>query len=235
MGVRQGRLVLAVSLPVLVAVMALGGCQLTDWKQAREYRGAFREAAPQPEWWGDVSVEGVEIGDYPAMLACWQGNDRTDRQFFKAGYQAILDHPLDEDLVVNTINLLPAGYRDYPFKMTMLEFAIDRHFDYDRPLEGYGGKPGDAIAGIVRDLSETYNTMGAWTETIELVERLIDEREFEINDHMLELITIKYAEALYENGLDHQAVTVLESAIDKYDGDWEQRLGEKLSLYRGPQ
>jgi tetratricopeptide (TPR) repeat protein len=221
------------SLPVWLAVLVLGDCQLTDWKNARDYRKAFQAAAPQPEWWDRVSTY-VEIKTYDDMLAYWQNNERTKNQFFKAAYQAILDYPLDEDLVVNAINLLPNGDSAYPHTMTMLEFAIERHFHYDRPLNNYLGKQGDAIAGIARKLSRTYNGIGNYGSTIELVERLLDEREYEINDQMLELLTLDYAEALYEYGQTDEAVAALETAIDKYTGDWEKRLEEKLTRYRGP-
>jgi len=233
MGNRSTRFVMAVSLPVWLAALLLSGCQLTDWKKAREYRKAFQKAAPRPEWWDRVSTY-VEIKTYDDLLAYWQNNERSKNQFFKAAYQAILDYPLDEHLVVNAINLLPNGDSAYPYTMTMLEFAVERHFDYDRPLNNYLGKQGDTIAGIVRELSRTYNGIGDYGSTIELVERLLDEREYEINDQMLELLTLDYAEALYEYGQPQQAVAALETAIQKYGGDWEKRLQEKLARYRGP-
>jgi tetratricopeptide (TPR) repeat protein len=229
---RARRFVLVVSLPVWLAVLILSGCQLTEWKRAREYRKAFRAAAPQPEWWDRVSTY-VEIKTYDDLLAYWQNNERTDDQFFKAAYRAILDHPLDEHLVVNAINLLPNGDSAYPYTMSMLEFAIERHFDYNRPLNNYLGKQGDTIAGIARTLSRTYNGIGDYASTIELIERLLDEREYEINDQMLELLTLDYAEALYEHGQPVEAVAVLEIAIEKYTGDWEKRLQDTRDRYRG--
>ena len=232
MGSRRRRFLLAMSLPVWLAALLLSGCQLTEWKRAREYRKAFQAAAPQPEWWDRVSTY-VEINTYDDLLAYWQNDERTDNEFFKAAYKAILHHPLDDDLVVNAINLLPNGDDAYPYTMTMLEFAMERHFAYDRPLNNYLGKQGDTIAGIARTLSRTYNGIGDYASTIELVERLLEEREYEINDQMLELLTLEYAEALYENGQPTEAVAVLETAIEKYAGDWEKRLEEKLNRYQG--
>jgi len=231
---RRRRIVLVLSLPLWLAVLVLSGCQLTDWKKARDYRAAFQAAAPQPQWWDRVATD-AEIKTYDDLLAYWQNNHRTDNQFFKASYQAVLDYPLDEDLVVNAINLLPHGDSGYPHTMSMMEFAIERHFGYDRPLNNYAGKSGDAIAGIARDLARTYNGVGDYMSTIELVERLLDERENEINDQMLELLTLDYAEALYDYGQTDEAVAVLETAINSYHGDWETRLEDKLNRYRGPQ
>jgi tetratricopeptide (TPR) repeat protein len=233
MKIRSRRFVLVLSLPLWLALLVLGGCQLTDWKKARDYRNAFEEAAPKPDWWDRVATD-TEIKTYDELLAYWQNNHRTDNQFFKAAYQAILDYPLDADLVVNAINLLPHADRGYPHTTTMCEFAIERHFDYNRPLNGYAGKPGDCIAGIARDLSRIYNGTGNYMWTIELLERLFEKRQHEINDQMLELLTLDYAEALYDYGQTDEAVAVLESAIKNYNGDWENRLEETLNRYRGP-
>ena len=50
---------------------------------------------------------------------------------------------------------------------------------------------------------------------------------------MLELLTLDYAEALYDYGQTDEAVAVLETAINNYHGDWEARLEDKLNRYRG--
>jgi len=215
-----------------LAVVLATACNVVDWNKTQEYRQSFQEAAPQPEWWDRVSTDDVKIRSYDDLLSYWQDRERSDIQFFKAAYQAILYHPLDDDLVVNAVNLLPHGDSAYPYTTTMLEFVLERHFYYQRPLSKYLGKSGDTIAGIARKLAVTYNNIGDYASTIELVERLLDEREFEVNDQLLELLSLDYAEALYEYGQADEAVAVLETAIDKYDGDWEKRLGEKLSLYR---
>ncbi len=220
------------ALIVLLAVLLMCGCQLTDWPKAREYRKSFQAAAPAPEWWDNVSIEGVKIDTYDELLTYWQSSQRTDNQFFKAAYQAILDHPLDADIVVNAINLLPHGDRKYPHTLSMQEFAIERHFYYDRPLDNYLGKPGDAIAGIARDLARSYRTVEDYASTIELMERLLDEREKDINDQLLEWIALDYSEALYAYGQTEEAVAVLESAILLYHGDWEKKLQEKLDRYK---
>jgi tetratricopeptide (TPR) repeat protein len=215
-----------------LAVVLPTACSVVDWNKTQEYRKSFQEAAPQPEWWDRVSTDNVNIRSYDDLLSYWQDRERSDNQFFKAAYQAILYHPLDDDLVVNAVNLLPNGDSAYPHTTTMLEFVLERHFYYQRPLSNYLGKSGDTIAGIARKLVVTYNNIGDYASTIELVGRLLDEREFEINDQLLELLSIEYAEALYEYGQPDEAVAVLETAIDKYNGDWEKRLGEKLSRYR---
>ena len=216
---------------VVIITAILISCSSEEKRQADSIRAAFEAAAPQPDWWERVSTD-VEILTYDDLLTYWQNDDRSKNQFFKAAYQAVLDYPLDTDLVVNAISLLPHGDSAYPYTTDMLEFAIAHYFDYQRPLNNYLGKRGDTVAGIARKLARLYNSAGDYDYTIELVERLLDARETEINDQLLELLSLTYAEALYQSGREDDAVAALQAAIQKYNGDWEARLNESLAAYR---
>lgn len=220
----HGFLALMGSLAILCVAMGCGG-------RSSEIRSAFQEAAPQPEWWDRIDAK--EARTYNELLAYWQDNDRTPNQFFKAAYQAVLDHPQDDDIVVLAVNLMPYGDTAYPHTVTMLEFAIDYYFEYDRPLNNYGGKSGDSIAGIVEKLAKIYNRAGNHGAAVVVIERLIDTREHEVNDQMLELVSLQYAEALHGYGRTAEAIAWLDAAIEKYHGDWEKRLSEKRALLSG--
>jgi len=195
------------------------------------FRDAFAQAAPQPEWWDRVHT-GARIHNFEDLLAYWQASDRSKNQFFKATYTAILEHSDDDDIVVNGISLLPHGDPAYPHTTTMLEFAMRYYSDYERPLEHYGGKRGDAIGGIAEKLAVRYNDDQQYSKSVRLIERVLLEREYQINDHMLELLAREYAEALYYSGHRERAVAVLYAAIEKYDGSWEESLSDQLAQYR---
>jgi tetratricopeptide (TPR) repeat protein len=219
--------VVPVSILLLLSLF-ISGCSSKEG----EVRDKFQEACPQPGWWDDVSIIDVNINSYDDLLTYWQNKERTNNQFFKAAYQAIVDHPLNDDIVVNAINLMPYGDRGYPYIEQMLEFAANNYFDYDRPLAQYGGKVGDAIAGIIEELVGIYNGKNKYQESIELINRLIEKRESEINDHILELLSLKLAEAYFETGNKEKAIEILNKAIDKYDGSWEKKLREQLEKYK---
>jgi tetratricopeptide (TPR) repeat protein len=219
--------IVPVSILFLFLFFFISGCSSKEG----EVRDKFQEACPQPDWWDDVSIKDVNINSYDDLLTYWQNKERTNNQFFKAAYQAILDHPLNDDLVVNAINLMPYGDRGYPNTEQMLEFAVNNYFDYDRPLAQYGGKSGDAIGGIVEDLAGIYNGESKYSETIELITRLLDKRENELNDHMLELLSLELAEAYFKTGNKEEAILTLNKAIEKYDGSWEKRLKEQMEKY----
>ena len=72
------------------------------------------------------------LGD---LLAAWQGYPRGDdgrgeRQFFKAAYQGILDHPDDPQVVATAIGLLHWVVRDYPYRLELARFGYDRYFGH---------------------------------------------------------------------------------------------------------
>jgi len=212
----------------IIFSLLISGCSSKE-DEARE---KFQSAAPEPGWWDDVSTEGVTINSFDDLLTYWQNKDRTANQFFKAAYQAILDHPLNEDIVVNAVSLLPYGDRGYEHTTEMLEFAVNNYFDYKRPLTNYGGKAGDTIGGIVEKLVKLYNSQNRYSDSIKLINKLISKRESEINDHMLELLSSSLAEAYYNSGNKTKAVGTLNYAIEKYNGSWEQKLRDQLQKYQ---
>lgn len=230
---RQRNLVKPFSFITLLTLLAivvswfLPGC--AGGGLGSEISSAFQEAAPKPEWWDAVKAPRFET--YDEMIAYWQDPERTPNEFFKACYQSILAHPEDDDIVVNAINLMPHGDASYPHTVPMLQFALDHYIDYDRPLVNYGGKTGDTIAGIARTLAKRYNRAGDYASAIEVVERLLDRREYDINDQLLELIALEYGEALYNYDRKDEAVAALQRAIDDYDGDWEKQLQQRLADY----
>ena len=112
-----------------------------------------------------------------------------------------------------------------------IDLGLVLHFDYDRPLANYLGKSGDTVAGIVLDLARIRNGSGQPESAAELINRLLREREAEINDQLLELLALQHARALHQSGRTAGAIAVLDRAIERYRGDWERRLREARSRY----
>ena len=84
------------------------------------------------------------------------------------------------------------------------------------------------IGGIVLELIRRYNDSERYDVTVELAERLLRERRGDVNDHMLELISLAYAEALHQRGMTEKAIGVLKKAVKEDDGSWEKRLRARL-------
>jgi tetratricopeptide (TPR) repeat protein len=203
--------------------------QATDSKNSFDVMKAgqeFESRCPKPDWWDRIIVSGVSIYTYDDLLSYWQNKDRSKPQFFKAAYKAILEYPLDTDIVVNAIKLMNYTY-SYPYRVELQEYAIEKHFSYRNPH----GKPGDSVAGIVDNLAQLYNNAGQYGKSVQLIEKLLKERETEINDHLLELIHLTYAAGLGGQNRPDEAVNVLKRAIARYNGDWEKRLNEAVARY----
>jgi tetratricopeptide (TPR) repeat protein len=191
----------------------------------------FQVACPKPAWWDEVSTKDVQIKNYDDLMAYWQNDDRSKKQFFKAAYEAICNYPLDADIVANALNLMYYGDPAYPHMIQLLEFAIEKYFDYDQPLSNYLGKSGDNTAGIARDLSRLYLDQKQYDKAITLIEKLLASRKDEINDQLLELISQHHAKAYFHIGKIQKATEILREAIQKYEGDWEKDLKSQLKIY----
>lgn len=196
------------------------------------FREDFQRCCPRPSWWNRVSIKGVDIRTYDDLLRYWQNKQRSRNQFFKAAYQAILNYPEDPAIVVTAIKLMPYGDSSYPHVIPLLEFAVERYFDYRNPLANYAGKPGDAIAGIVEKLAGLYTRQQQPERALALIERLLADREKAINDHVLELLALEQATALADQGRTDDAIAVLQRAITAYHGSWEKRLRKQLAAYQ---
>ncbi len=170
----------------MLATLPVIGCS----SESNESGRAFQQACPKPDWWDEVSIERVQIENLDQLSEYWKRKTRSARKFFKAAYQAILDHSLDQDLVVHALKWMPVADYHYPHTTKMLEFAVNRYFYYDRPLADYSGKKGDMIGGIVQELIRRYNDSERYDVTVKLVERLLSKRRGDVNDHMLELISL---------------------------------------------
>lgn len=194
--------------------------------EAEKARQEFESRCPKPGWWDRIDVSGVRIDTYDDLLGYWQNNERTRSQFFKAAYQAILDYPLDADIVATAVKLMnyTAGYGH---RVELQEYGVEKYFYYSSAY----GRAGDNTAGIVENLAKHYNNALQYDRTVSLIERLLNERGHEINDHLLELISLKYAEALHKENRTDKAISVLQDAITRYNGSWEKQLQSVLSQY----
>lgn len=194
--------------------------------EAEKARQEFVSRCPMPEWWDRMAVPDVRINTYDDLLDYWQNKERTKSEFFKAAYQAILDYPLDADIVATAVKLM--NYTaSYGHRMELQEYGAEKYFSYNSVY----GKAGDTTAGIVENLAGHYNDTSQYDRTVSLIERLIDNRGHEINDHLLELIHVQYAEALHGQDRTDRAISVLHDAIAKYNGSWEKQLKSEASRY----
>ena len=202
-------------------------------KEIIAFREQFQRRFPKPDWWDQVSLENVEVTNYDELIQVWQESfSDNPRTYWKAAYTAILNYPLNNDIVVNAIKLMFYADRSYPKTTELLEFAVENYFEHDLPLEHYAGEAGDDIGGICKNLVFIYVRENRSDMAIELVERLLSQRKDEINDHILEAISLGYAAALHNKGETRKAIDVLEEAIEEYHGDGERNLKERLSVYQ---
>ncbi len=199
--------------------------QIEAERQARqrEFIAAFVSAALLPAWWDEVQTP-YRVDNVGDLLAAWQGRPRDDqgrgeRQFFKAAYQGILDHPDDEHVVATAIDLLYWVVRDYPHRLPLAQFGYERYFRHRRRTDNcVNCMPGDTTQGLAQNLSQLLITAGRHDEAVAVCRRLIEERGAEVSPYKLAETWDRIAWAHWEKGERERALEVIREALAKYGG-----------------
>ena len=188
----------------------------------------FPDCCPRPAWWDDVEID-VQINSMETFLAVWQNRALTDKQRAKALFRAIEDFARrNDDITAAAVNYYYWVDRKYDHILKLYEFGVGRYLDYDRPLQNYTGKTGDMSAGMVNNLAKLYLRNGEPERALPWLRFILNERNAEVNDHLLETAAAHLGDALARLGREPEAVEVLLAARRDYDGDWEKRLDEQL-------
>jgi hypothetical protein len=150
----------------------------------------WMQAIPQPAWWDSVPRSALAINSLGDLLSLWQSgtNDEPSRQrFYKLAYQAILDHSGDDDLAAVAIGLM-AYVADSHDRLPLLKFGVDHFFSYKQRTDICANcMVGDTTGEMVRDLAETYIADGNPEAAVQIIERLVREREADISAYNLAL------------------------------------------------
>ena len=189
--------------------------------RGRELIAAFASAAARPDWWNDVETP-YRVDNVGDLLSAWQGHPRGDggrgeRQFFKAAYQGIVDHPDDEHVVATAIDLLHHVVRDYPHRLGLARFGYERYFQHRRRTDNcVNCMVGDTTQGIAQNLSQLYAAAGRFDEAIAVCRRLIEERGPDVSPYKLAETWNQMAWVHWQKGERERAVQVIRDAIARY-------------------
>lgn len=198
--------------------------------EAEAFRADFLAKFPKPAWWKDIPAPRLaNIEGLNTLWRCKPTRSGPDLEMFKAAYQLILDFPSADNTVINALSFLRVADENYPQLLDLQRFAMDKYFYHQAP-EGFD-KPARVVATIAIDLAQSLNQKNAYSETRERLQRLLSEREKEINDNQLQLIAKAYAYALWKSGKKPLALEKLDQALKQYpEGTWHKDLQKLRSL-----
>lgn len=197
------------------------GVEAARQARQREFIAAFVSAAPRPEWWDRVETP-YRVDNLGDLLSAWQGHPHSDdgrgaRQFFKAAYQGILDHPDDEHVVASAIALLHYVVRDYPHGLGLARFGYERYFQHRQRTDNCANcMVGDTTQGLVQNLSQLYAAAGRFDEAIEVCRRLIEERGADVSPYKLAETWNQIAWVHWHKGEPERAMAVIREALARY-------------------
>jgi tetratricopeptide (TPR) repeat protein len=187
----------------------------------REFIAAFASAAPRPDWWATVETP-YRVDNLGDLLSAWQGHPRTpdgERQFFKAAYQGIVDHPDDEHVVATALALLYYVVDDYPYRLGLARFGYDRYFRHHQRTDNCANcMVGDTTQGLAYNLGQLYMAAGRHDEAIEVCRRLIAERSADVSSYKLAETWNQMAWAHWHKREPERALEVVRDALARYGG-----------------
>jgi hypothetical protein len=185
----------------------------------REFVAAFASAAPRPAWWDDVRTP-YRVDSVGDLLSAWQGHPRSEegeRQFFKAAYQGVVDHPDDEHVVATAIDLLFWVVRDYPHRLSLARFGYERYFHHRRRTDNCADcMAGDTTQGLAVALSTLSIEAGRLDDAIAACRRLIDERGAEVSPYKLAEVWSQLAWAHWRKGERGRALALVREGLERY-------------------
>jgi tetratricopeptide (TPR) repeat protein len=187
----------------------------------RELAAAFGAAAPRPEWWDRVDTP-YRIDTVGDLLAAWQGYPRGElgaRQFFKAAYQGIVDHPDDEHVAATAIMLMDYVATDYPQRLELARYGYERYFHHRSRTDNCANcMPGDTTQSLVLNLGRIYTSAGRHDDAVLVCQRLIDERRADVSPYKLAETWNQMAWAYWQGGDHARALAVVREGLDRYAG-----------------
>jgi tetratricopeptide (TPR) repeat protein len=185
----------------------------------REFIATFASAAPRPAWWDEVATP-YRVDNVGDLLSAWQGHPHTElgeRQFFKAAYQGIVDHPDDEHVVATAIDLIHWVERDYPHRLALARFGYERYFHHNRRIDNCAScMVGDTTQAIALNLSRLLREAGRPEEAIAVGRRVIDERGSEISPYKLAETWSELAWAHWRTGDRDEALRIAREGLERY-------------------
>ena len=185
----------------------------------REFVAAFTDAAPRAEWWDAVHTP-YRVDTVGDLLSAWQGHPRTaegERQFFKAAYQGILDHPGDDHVVATAIDLLHWVVRDYPHRLLLARFGFERYLHHDRRTDNCANcMAGDTTQALALNLSQLYTDAGLADEGLAVCRRLLDERGSDVSPYKQAEIWNQMALIHWRKGERERARQIVREALQQY-------------------
>lgn len=145
----------------------------------------FEETIPRPKWFDKKAV--IAVNTSQEVSALWQSKKRccvdkktlreNNREFYRACYQAIVNHVNNEELVVKCLWLMDTGLSGAE-RTQFNRFLLDNYPDHQNNITRCANcSTGDTVARVTRELAARMNREAQLDEAILLIENLLERRD----------------------------------------------------------
>lgn len=149
----------------------------------------FTKKIPKPDWFD--SVVAPNLNSIEEIDTLWRGKKRccidknilldNNREFYKACYNAMINNPENEELVVKCLWLMDTG-ADGKQRTDIKRYLVNRYGTHKNSVSGcVNCAPADTVARVTHELANTEKYAGDIDGAIRMLEKLFDYRGGEIS------------------------------------------------------
>ena len=157
-------------------------------------------------------------------MSVWQSGineTETRRRFYKTVYEAIVNHSGDDHLVVTGIHLM-AAVAEGDEHFALLQFGVGHFFSHNQRVDNCANcKIGDQTGEMVRDLADAYVSRGDFETAIQLIRRLVNERDADISAYNMALTFEILSRAYWEMKDADGAKAAIQEGLRRFPNGWQ--------------
>ena len=185
------------------------------------YPYSWSKEVPKPHWWKSVTPK-QKITNYGELSLWWQNQEsgeKAQREFFKAIYEAIEQHPEDEQLAVAGMHFLFYLSNSQKVLSQVGQVAIQYHLHHMQRVDNCAGdcRAGDTIISIASSYAPYLARSQGSKKAIAMLESVLDARKADTSIYAAAELHVSLINLLYQAKQTRKARKTLDYALTAFD------------------
>lgn len=205
--------------PVLLANKKPPEAKVSQVQTKNLFSYIWAQEVPKPDWWNSITPT-RNIATYSDLMLWWQSHDsseNSEKELFKAIYQAIDQHPNDEQLVVTGMAFLFYLSNDQKILSQVGRVAIQHHLHHVQRIDNCANcSAADTISGIAARYAYSLSQTQEHEKGISMLEDILKVREKDMSNYVAAETYAALVDLLYQTKRLEEARVKLNYALDAF-------------------
>lgn len=207
--------------PVLLANTISAEANSAKDQARRVYPYSWSKEVPKPYWWESVTPK-RRIANYAELSLWWQNQEsgeQAQREFFKAIYEAIEQHPEDEQLTVAGMHFLFYLSDSQKILSQVGRVAIQHHIHHMQRVDNCAGdcRAADTIVSIASSYAPYLARSQGSKKAIAMLESVLDARKTDTSIYAAADLHVSLINLLYQAKQTRKARKILDYALTTFN------------------